>query len=228
MAPGCILLSGGYSHPFEETGDELASAIARKGWNVSRFPGVCEALESLTEQTDLLVVNALYWTMAQHEKYAADREEWTFELSGPYLQKMQDFVAAGGALLVLHTSVICFDTQPGWINLIGGGWHWGRSYHPPLGKADIRLTPEGQSVSSGPATFSLQDEVYHALNPSPDCTILAEGNAGEGFQPVVWVRPVGKGLVAVNSLGHDGHSLRVAGHRALIDGILEQMRSRHA
>ncbi|MHB9879977.1 ThuA domain-containing protein [Pacificimonas sp. ICDLI1SI03] len=216
----CVLLAGGYSHPFEETGAALAQMTAASGWIVDQFSNPEQAVDALSEETDLLVVNALFWSMTQHEKYEPDRAAWAHHLRDQDLAAISDHVKSGGSLLAVHTSVICWDTQPGWIDLLGGGWRWGQSYHPPMGKAEIRLTGNGRKLSDGPDQFTLLDEVYHALSPKSDCQILAEGVAEGEPQPVAWLRENGAGLVGVDALGHDSRSLTDPGHAGLVRGML--------
>lgn len=222
----CVLLAGGYSHPFEETGSALEQMLVDGGWSVDRFSRPEPAIGALADDTDLFVINALYWSMSQHEKYQADRAQWAHHLADSDLAAMFKFVRTGGALLAIHTSVICWDTQPGWLDLLGGGWRWGRTHHPPMGEVQVRLTEMGRAISDGPDEFGLIDEVYHALDPLPDAEILAEGIAGGEPQPVAWLRPEGDGLVGVDALGHDGRSLNNPGHSGLLHGMLERIRSR--
>lgn len=107
---------------------------------------------------------------------------------------------------------------------MGGGWVWGHSHHPPLGKIRVSLTADGVEISDGPAHFELLDEAYHNLDPKPDCKILATCEIEDGPQPVVWVRRFGNGRVAVDSLGHDARSINAPGHRELIAAQLNWLK----
>ncbi|PEQ11301.1 hypothetical protein B2G71_17195 [Novosphingobium sp. PC22D] len=219
----CVLLAGGYSHPFTETGDVLAMLAREAGWHVDRHEEAEPAIDALQPDTGLFIANALWWSMTQHEKYEADRPQWSRTLGDARLAAVRRFVEDGGALLAVHTAVICWDTQPGWRDLLGGGWRWHHSHHPPMGEARVRLTDAGAALAPEAAGgFTLVDEVYHGLDPAGDCAILAEACADTDFVPVAWLRRVGKGTVAVDALGHDGRSLRQADHRALLRAVLRR------
>ncbi len=220
-----IVYSDGYNHPFAESGAALCDLAHDAGWAVIPVGSIGAALAQLLP-SDLLVVNALRWSMTQHEKYAPDRAAWAFALADEDMVRIEDHVTSGGALLAMHTALICWDNQPGWPKLLGGGWQWGVSHHPPLGPIHVTLTAEGRGQSMGPGDFEIVDEAYHQLSPVADCTVLAEVDAGQGPQPVAWLRTVGAGRVGVDALGHDGASLRAEGHTALIAAMLSWLGGR--
>lgn len=220
-----IIYSDGFGHPFAETTGVLLSMAEARGWAATVTSDIDEAIAALSDGAGLLIVNALRWEMTQHEKYAPYREAWAYSLPDEHMAALRDFVSMGGALLVMHTGTICWDNQPGWCALMGGGWNWSRSYHPPLGQIAIKLTDEGRGISEGPVRFALIDEAYHRLDPAPDCIIMAVAEAGDGPQPVAWMRREERGRIAVDALGHDARSLTAAGHAALIGGIMDWLGS---
>lgn len=223
MGTKAVIFSGGVGHPFAETSAELARILSAHDWAPAIFTDLDEALAHLAG-ADLLVVNALTWSMTQDEKYAPLRERWAYYLGDAQMAAIETFVAHGGKLLVMHTGLICWDTQPGWRALTGGGWTWGVSHHPPYGPFTVQLTGEGQALSDGAPSFDLVDELYHNLAPGPDCTVLATAELGQGPQPLAWTRKAG-GRIAVDALGHDVRALSELGHRALIDGLLRWLRA---
>lgn len=219
-----VIYSDGYNHPFAESSAALA-AIANQAGLTARITGnLSEALGWLVPGEGILAVNALRWSMTQFERYAKDRPAWAGAISATDMMAISQHVEAGGGLLACHTAVICWDLEPRWPALLGGGWDWSRSFHPPLGPFEVSLTPAGTGLSQGSDRFNVIDEAYHALDPAADCEVLATADlgavSGAGPQPLVWRRSVGQGRVAVNALGHDGTSVRVPGHAALIAGIL--------
>lgn len=192
-----LVLSGGFGHDFAATtallgATETVTTIAEFGAALPRHRQAC--------------VNALYWSMQQDEKYAP-RRSMAVTATDEDIRPLAHWLAAGGRLLALHTAVICFDTAPAWRALLGGGWTWGTSWHPPVGPAWVY--PRGQPG------FAQVDEVYHRLDPAADCTIIAHADAGHGRQPVAWTRVHGRGRVAVNALGHDCDAMAHPGQVAL-------------
>ncbi len=216
-----IILAGGYAHPFAETGAALSNLADRAGLASILYGEVEPALAQLRSQ-DLLVVNALWWSMSQHPKYAPHRVAHARDLPPGAMNAMARHVALGGGLLAIHTATICWDREPRWKELLGGGWTWGRSHHPPLGEVTVAPTAAGAALSGSAAPFALVDECYHGLDPGIDCEILAHAGAGGDppAQPVVWRRRVGAGRVAVDALGHDAASLAAPSHAALLLGLL--------
>ena len=212
MSARATLFSGGHGHPFAETSAALTEILRAAGWSPDIALTLDDTLAGLAD-SDLLVVNALYWSMTQHEKYAPFRAALAFWASDAQIDRLEAWVAGGGRLLAMHTACLCFDTQPRWKALLGGGWTWGVSHHPPLGPIRVALT--------GGAGFDLIDEVYHHLAPVPEARIWAQSALEEGPQPVAWTRTFGRGRVAVDALGHDRRSLDAPAHRALIGGLLD-------
>lgn len=218
-AASALVYSGGYAHPFGQSSAALAEALARHGWNVRIDEDLADVLADLSS-VGLLAVNALRWSMAQDEKYAPHRAAHAFAMDDAQFAAIEAFVAGGGSLLALHTAVICWDDQPGWRDLLGGGWEWGRSHHPPLGAVVVTPTNEGIALGLLAQSFSVIDEAYHRLNPTSDCCILATAQVAQGPQPVVWTRRYGRGRVAVDALGHDARSLSASGHMDLLAALL--------
>jgi uncharacterized protein len=215
-AQEAILLSGGYSHPFDESSPALAKLIEAAGWRARIEQDIDCTITALADRPGLLAVNALMWSMTQHEKYAPDRDRYAFFLPDSHMDAIQNYVAGGGRLFVLHVSTICWDTQPRWHDVMGGGWTWGHSHHPPFGEITVKLTQDGRGLSNGADTFMLLDEAYHNLDPAADCEVLATSEIDAGPQPVAWIRRYGEGRVAVDALGHDARSINAPGHRELI------------
>ena len=212
MSRAACIFSGGHGHYFASTSAGLSEILAGRDFEVHTETDFDVGIQRLGE-TDLLVVNALRWTMVQHEKYAPFRRAHAFRMAPGRMQRLAGWVREGGRLLAMHTAVICFDTEPEWLNLLGGGWRWGASHHPPRGP--LRIAPTGAEA------FDLVDEAYHHLSPAADVEILATCDAGEGAQPVAWTRRYGAGRVAVDTLGHDRQSLDTLGHALLIDGLID-------
>lgn len=220
MTERAVIFSGGVGHPFADTSAELARLLSEHGWAAEIFSDLNEALERLAG-AGLLVVNALAWSMTQDAKYAPMREQWAFTMSAVQMDQIAAFAESGGKLLVMHTGLICFDSQPRWRRLLGGGWTWHVSYHPPYGPFTVQLTEAGQALSNGPATFEIEDEAYHHLAPDADCLVLAAADLGAGPQPLAWTKGEN---IAVDALGHDVRALSQPGHRALLDGMLRKLR----
>ena len=219
-----VTLIGGIHHPFEETAAELAGILEEQGVVSFITEDVDEAIGALAGAS-LFTLNALRWRMLNHEKYLPYMDRWSYELPSAHGRALMEFVDRGGGLLGMHTASICFDAWPEYRHLLGGAWAWERTFHPPLGCAEIRPAPGQadepgpsiQSLTAGMASFNLCDEIYHCLDVAAGSQIILEGRLPHGpWQPISWAREQGAGRVIYHGLGHDAASLRNECHRTLV------------
>ena len=133
-----LVLAGGVYHPVDETGAPLVGILRDAGMDFERDPDVEDGLSRLARgEFACLTVACVRWTMTQSEKYAPFRAEWALSLSAPGRAAIRDYVASGRGLLAIHGAPISFDDWPEWPQvLLGVGWRWGVSHHPPYAPAD--------------------------------------------------------------------------------------------
>ena len=198
-----LLLSGGIHHPFAETSVVVAGLLRGIGVGCDTH-GVRDGLDRLAaERFDLLVVNALAFSMTQHEKYAPLRAEHAFAATEADRAALCGHVARGGGLLGLHTAAICFDGWDGWCDLLGAAWVWGASYHPPV--VDLEVSgPDG--------TGTVRDELYCDLALARGATVVATATDGVEAQPVL----VTHGRASYLALGHDRASVEAPAYAPLL------------
>ncbi len=210
-----VLTGGPPGHPYDATAAHLADILTAAGYKASVTVDV-EGCFAALDDCDVLAVNALRWRMLD-DKYAAARAEHAFSPSPEGREAVTAFLRRGGALLASHTAPICFDDWPGWGDLVGASWRWGRSSHPPLGPARVEIRPDAHPVVAGVATeFEVVDEIYGHLDLAPGVEPLAWGTAGDGRHPVLWAREVGGGRVVYDALGHDERSFGVPAHQQIL------------
>jgi hypothetical protein len=199
-----LILSGGISHPFAQTSAIAAKQLATLGIHSEVLP-LREGLARLGESRfDLLTVNALAFSMTQHEKYAAQREAYAFSINEAEKDAIRSHLAAGGKLLGLHTAAICFDDWPEWQAHLGISWQWGRSSHPPPCRVQVQATPEFETV----------DELYCGMSLHPDATVLATATCADVSTP----QPVllQHANAAYLALGHDEAAVSHPGYTRLL------------
>lgn len=218
MKPAAVVFSGGIGHPFPQSAPVLGQLLTSVGFDVHvtcELESVIAAIER--DPTALLVVYALRWGMTQHEKYAPDRAQWAFSIPDPARRKIETHVANGAGLMGLHTASICFDDWPQWGELLGGRWHWGQSFHPPLGTVTATLRAD-HPLAAGLQGFTLTDEAYSALEVSPAVQLVATVRAPDSTrdEPAIWTHRYGRGRVFYDSLGHDAESLGELTHARLL------------
>src|SRR5579883_830327 len=146
--PRNLILTGGIGHPFDDAAPALRDILAEAGIASDITSDLEAGIAELGHGAyPLVTVYALRWRMEGSEKYAPHRAAWAFSLSAAARRSLSSHVAAGGGLLGLHTASICFDDWPEWRDLLGAAWQWGRSFHPPLGPAEVRPTSAAHAVS---------------------------------------------------------------------------------
>ncbi|WP_147943414.1 ThuA domain-containing protein [Microbispora sp. CSR-4] len=207
--PRNLIVSGGVAHDFPATSAALADVLAGIGVESEITEDVAGALAA-PPPTGLITVNAFRWTM-DGDDFADERDRWRFETPESVRRTVLDHLARGGGLLAVHTASLCFDDWPEWAEIIGGAWRWGRSYHPPIGPAKIRLG-SGHPIVDGLSGFEVTDEVYTDLDVLPDVEPLAYSED----QPLLWARSMAGGRVVYDALGHDTRSYAHPVRRTLL------------
>lgn len=207
--PRNLIVSGGVAHDFPATSAALADVLAEIGVESEITEDVSGALAK-PPPDGLITVNAFRWRM-DGDDFAEERDRWRFETPDCVRRTVLDHLARGGGLLAVHTASLCFDDWPEWAGILGGAWRWGRSYHPPIGPAKIRLV-DGHPIVDGLSGFEVTDEVYTDLDVLPGVEPLAYC----GDQPLLWARTVAGGRVVYDALGHDTRSYENPVRRALL------------
>jgi len=216
-----VLLTGGPGHDFAGAATTIVACLDEVGIDttVVTDPDAALAAVAGTAGPDvaLLTVHALRWRMGQ-PRYASLAAEWGYALDPDAAAALDRFVRAGGALLALHTAVICFDADPTWHRLCGASWAWGRSSHPPRGRAEVRVTASGERhpITAGLDAFSIDDEIYGDLDQEEGLVPLLTSAHGGRSHPVLWARQVGEGRVVTDLLGHDRGAFTHPTHRAVV------------
>jgi hypothetical protein len=215
-----LMISGGPLHDFDATTAVLIEVLAEEGVRSTVFHDPHEALQALAEGEgtwDLVTVNALRWQMAS-ERHAPLRDRWAFTLSESEAEIMERYVRGGGSLLACHGAAICFDGHRRWAACIGASWNWDRSSHPPHGSAVISSTAMGRShpITVGIAEFTIVDEIYGFLDYDTGLEPLLTSAHGGQDHPVLWARPVGRGRVVTDVLGHDAAAMTHPMHRVIL------------
>ena len=205
------MISGGIYHEFEASSALLAREFGKLGFETAVFDEPEAAIAALAEspRCDLLTINALRFTMRQHEKYAPLREQWAFDLSASGRAALAGYVRSGGAVLGLHTASICFDGWAEWAKILGASWTWSQSYHAPAGEVEVECLESVDPITSGIPHFRVFDEVYRNLEISSDCRPLLHARMrGEPeYQPILWSHRYGAGRVVYDALGHGPESI---------------------
>lgn len=205
-----LVLTGGspHAHDFDSIGSALDDLLRAHGFVVERSDHPDTAATSLDRGgVDVLVVDGLWWQMLD-DRYEPWRDH-AYVTPASTKRSIERFVDAGGGLVALHTTTICFDDWADWGDIVGGSWHWGVSSHPPLGPVSATITGDHPVVAGLPHTIELIDEIYGDLTVSPDIEVLAVARrtSDDDEQPVVWAHRFGSGRVVFDGFGHDAAAI---------------------
>jgi uncharacterized protein len=207
-----VVLSGGPTHDFPATTGCLQEVLAAHGVVSEVHEDVDAALRA---SADLVVVNALRWTMAGPGTPERYRDRAAREGVSPAPAARAGFAAhlgGGGSVLAMHTAALCFDDWPEWGAALGGAWRWGTSFHPPLGPMSVEIAAAGHPLVAGVPGFTMTDERYSGLDVAPDVEPLLVSDG----QPLFWAREHGGGRVVYDALGHHPPSYEVPEHREIV------------
>lgn len=93
--------------------------------------------------------------------------------------RLEKFIKRGGGIVVIHTASVANqpDMSPYWKPIIGGSWVAGQTKwkEGPLDLCFVesqRIT-EQHPITKGAANFKMDDEIYCAMDISPDVRVPA-------------------------------------------------------
>lgn len=211
-----LLLTGGPTHPFEETTPLLSALTAEAGCEVAIVEDPDEAGARLrTDAWDLFVLNTLRWRMLDPH-YADARAEHAYTTPPATADAIDTWVRTGGRMLACHAAPICFDDWPGWADLLGARWAWGRSSHPPLGEMAVHLAAPSHPLVAGLTDTAITDECYGFLEQTTPLDPLLTGHHGGVDHPLLWEHRPGHGHVVVSLLGHGAESFEHPVHAEIL------------
>ena len=208
-----ILRSNDRWHDYVSTCAVLAEHWERtKGWAVRQEASPQAIDAEVLARTDAVVIGGGYIGWAGGERIDSARRE-----------ALAKYVEKGGALIVLHGGVGCFEDWELYQKLAGRVWEQGRSYHPPYGKIRVEVARPNHPAARGIADFEISDELYY-LSQRGNLTPIAFSEHQGKREPVAWVSTYGAGRVFACTLGHNVESVRNPGYLALVTAGLEWAR----
>ena len=216
--PRNLILTGGLYHPFEAASETLNAALGDVGFKSDITDDIHTGLSWLDDgDYDLLTVYCLRFPMLA-ERFANDRARWAVTMGEADTSRIETHLQSGRGILVMHTAGISFDDWPRWREIVGAGWIWGTSYHPPHGPVSVKVTDAPHPITQGLPGFDFDEEAYSKMDLVPGIEALATVRAAvqDTASPCLWAREVGKGRVVYDALGHDSASITQATHKRIL------------
>ena len=210
-----VLVTGGWAHDFAASAPVLEELLRGAGVESVVVGSLGEAADELRRGgVDLLSVYACQFLMEDPRYDDTIRSEWARATRPDDRRVVEDWSERGGGVLALHTASICFDDWPGWRQVLGGSWDWGRSWHPAPGPLEVEPVSE-HPVTAGTVPFTVVDERYSDLSVDDRVSVLLVSPGEGGPQPMLWAVER-QGRVVYDALGHDERSLTHPAHARII------------
>ncbi len=213
-----LILTGGLYHPFDAASETLRTALDAVGFESDITTDIHTGLSWLDDGNyDLLTVYALRFPMLA-ERFVNDRAMWAVTMGAADTRRIEAHLQKGGGILAMHTAGISFDDWPRWREIVGAGWIWGTSYHPPHGPVSVKMTASQHPITRGLPAFDFNEEAYSKMDlvPGIDALATVQSSVQDFASPCLWARDVGKGRVVYDALGHDSASIDQPTHKRIL------------
>jgi type 1 glutamine amidotransferase len=130
---------------------------------------------------------------------------------------LEEYVRAGGGLVVAHFGCGAFQEWSGYVKLAGRVWNPSLRGHDPYGPFTVHIVDEDHPITRGMADFETTDELYTCLDGDTQIHTLcnATSTVDQRAYPMTFTLQAGRGRIVHCPLGHDVNALRTAGTRAL-------------
>ncbi len=201
-----LVISGG-RHPYNESTPVLTRFLIEAGHTVT----VTEDPSVLADSGRLGSYDALVFnTLRAGEMTLSEGEQ----------AGMKDYISSGNGFVCIHISGCVPETWSEYLEITGGGWVMGTSFHPPYGKFTVNVTQSDHPGMAGISDFETNDELYMGIDYRDGNDVFMEATSEEGTYawggsethmsagtfPLGWTRSYGDGKVFVTLLGHNGLS----------------------
>ena len=213
-----LILTGGLYHPFDAASETLRTALDAVDFESDITTDIHTGLGWLDDGNyDLLTVYALRFPMLA-ERFANDRALWAVTMGEADTRRIKAHLKKGGGILAMHTAAISFDDWPRWREIVGAGWIWGTSYHPPHGPVSVKMTASRHPITRGLPAFDFDEEAYSKMDlvPGIDALATVQASVQDSASPCLWARDVGNGRVVYDALGHDSASIDQPTHKRIL------------
>jgi len=210
-----LVITGG-RHPYGESTPVLEGFLKEAGHDVT----VSEDPSVLADSASMSAYDALVFNTRREN--AADFAE--LELSRGEQNGIKDFIRGGKGFVCLHISGCGSDYWSDYLEITGGGWVSGTSYHPPYGNFAVNVSNPGHRGVRGVSDFSTDDELYMGIDYQEGNDVFITGTSEGGTYPwgpsrapidmpagtfpLGWTRKYGQGKVFTLLLGHDRSSFQ--------------------
>ena len=185
-------------HHWKDTSRVLRAELEKDPRMVVRIIEDPEFLDSpALDSYDVVILHYMNWKSPDPSQEAA--------------RSLQQFVAGGKGLVLLHFACGAWPNWPEFENLAGRVWDKVRT-HDPRGPFEVKIIDKEHPICRGLKSFETDDELYFCLVGKRPVHVLATAHSkvtGKDH-PMAFVFDYGKGRVFHTPLGHDEKAFRLA------------------
>ncbi|QTX03527.1 ThuA domain-containing protein [Agromyces archimandritae] len=204
-------------HPYPETSAALADIVRAAGFEPEIADGPLEGLADLAGGAHLIVVNAGDPDGPMPE--GADAPPPSPELEDRAADALDAALERGVGVLAVHSAASTLRELPAFGAALGARWIDGRSWHPPIGEARVRIVGDHE-IADGLADFTVFDERYSGMPLSGVIEPIAE-HVEDGIRhPLIWARELAPSRLVYSALGHDARAYESDEYRELLGRAL--------
>ncbi len=129
-----------------------------------------------------------------------------------------NYVKSGKGLVSLHFSCSSFQDWDEYAVLLGRVWTKGTGGHGPRGPFTVNIKNTEHPITKGLSDFEIDDELYAKLSGDAEIEVIASAFSDWSgkVEPIVFVKPYGKGRVVHNVLGHDTRARENESYQTLL------------
>ena len=182
------------AHKWKETTAQTAAILEKSGRCDVKISESLEVFESSLDAFDVVVLNYGFWTNP--------------EPSDDGKAGLLKYVGSGKGLVALHFSCSSFQDWKEYRELLGRVWVKKVGGHGPRGKFTVKIKDNKHPITAGLKDFEADDELYAKLSGDAKIEVIASAYSDWSGkeEPIVFVKPYGKGRVVHNVLGHDSRA----------------------
>jgi uncharacterized protein len=193
------------AHKWRDTTQQTTQILESSGRfevKVSEDIGIFES--SSLDHYDVVVLNYGFWTAPEPSEEAKEA--------------ILNYVKSGKGLVALHFACSSFQEWDEYRELLGRVWVRGTGGHGPRGEFTVKIDKPEHPITAGLAEFTADDELYAKLSGDAEIEVLASAHSDWSgkVEPIVFVKPYGKGRVVHNVLGHDTRARENPAYQALL------------
>ena len=197
------------AHRWRDTTPQTRAILEKTGRfdvKVSEDIGIFES--SSLGNYDVVVLNYGFWTAP--------------DPSPEGKAGLLNYVRSGKGLVALHFACSSFQGWDAYHELLGRWWKQRVGGHGPRGTFKVDIKDGNHPITKGLSGFEADDELYAKLSGNAEIHVLASAYSdwSNKVEPIVYVKPFGRGRVVHNLLGHDAKAREnKAFHTLVVRGV---------